>query len=50
VRVDYELSPLGTSLLVPIQHMKEWAESHMVEVSAAQVGYDDAREAMEVRA
>lgn len=42
VRVDYELSPLGGSLLGPIRHMKEWAETHMPEVTAAQFGYDEA--------
>ena len=44
VRVDYELSPLGDSLLVPIQHMKEWAETYMPDVMAAQLGYDAARD------
>ena len=50
VRVDYELSPLGESLLVPIRHMKEWAESHMPEVLDAQVGYDEARDEAGVQA
>jgi len=50
VRVDYELSPLGASLLVPIRHMKEWAEAHMPEVSAAQLGYDRARDEAGVQA
>jgi DNA-binding HxlR family transcriptional regulator len=50
VRVDYELSPLGDSLLVPIHHMKEWAENHMPEVMAAQLGYDAAREESGVQA
>jgi len=50
VRVDYELSPLGASLLVPIRHMKEWAETHMPEVAAAQLGYDAARDEAGVRA
>ena len=44
VRVDYELSALGRSLLEPIQHMKDWAEAHMDDVSAAQLTYDAARE------
>ena len=50
VRVDYELSPLGDSLLVPIHHMKEWAETHMPEVEAAQLGYDAARDEAGVQA
>ena len=41
VRVDYALSPLGVSLLVPIRHVKEWAESHMPEVAQAQQQYDE---------
>ncbi|HXH79249.1 helix-turn-helix domain-containing protein [Nocardioides sp.] len=44
VRVDYELSALGRSLLGPIQHIKDWAESHMPDVSTAQLAYDAARE------
>ena len=50
VRVDYELSDLGRSLLGPIQHMKDWAESHMPDVSTSQLAYDAAREKDEVRA
>jgi DNA-binding HxlR family transcriptional regulator len=50
VRVDYELSPLGESLLVPIRHMKQWAECHMAEVLDAQVGYDEARDEAGVQA
>ena len=34
VRVDYELTPLGLSLLEPIHHLKTWAEAHMPEVDA----------------
>jgi DNA-binding HxlR family transcriptional regulator len=40
VRVDYELTPLGLSLLEPISHLKEWAEAHMPEVDAARAAYD----------
>ncbi len=40
VRVDYELSDLGESLL-PIRPIKDWAEEHMPEVSVAQQAYDD---------
>ncbi|MEV6929382.1 helix-turn-helix domain-containing protein [Dactylosporangium sp. NPDC051485] len=40
VRVDYELTPLGLSLLEPIRHLKEWAEEHMSEVDRAREEYD----------
>jgi DNA-binding HxlR family transcriptional regulator len=40
VRVDYELTPLGVSLLDPISHLKAWAEVHMAEVDAARATYD----------
>jgi DNA-binding HxlR family transcriptional regulator len=40
VRVDYELTPLGLSLLEPIHHLKTWAEAHMPEVDAARAEYD----------
>ncbi|SFC60673.1 transcriptional regulator, HxlR family [Nocardioides terrae] len=40
VRVDYELTPLGASLLDVLRHVKEWAEAHMGEVDAARAAYD----------
>jgi DNA-binding HxlR family transcriptional regulator len=40
VRVDYELTALGTSLLLPIQHVKEWAEAHVPAVRESQDRYD----------
>ncbi|MBL7500307.1 helix-turn-helix transcriptional regulator [Frankia sp. CNm7] len=40
VRVDYELTPLGQSLLETICRLKEWAEVHMPEVDAARAAYD----------
>jgi DNA-binding HxlR family transcriptional regulator len=43
VRVDYELTPLGESLLVVLRHVKDWAEIHMDEVDAARAAYDVAR-------
>ncbi|MDH2414531.1 helix-turn-helix domain-containing protein [Nocardioides sp. CER19] len=42
VRVDYELTPLGLSLLDVLQHLKDWAEEHMGEVDAARASYDAA--------
>lgn len=41
VRVDYELSRLGTSLLGPIAVLKDWAEEHMPTVTNARETYDD---------
>jgi DNA-binding HxlR family transcriptional regulator len=40
VRVDYELTPLGVSLLDVLRHLKDWAEQHMGEVDAARATYD----------
>lgn len=40
VRTDYELTPLGQSLLEPICHLKAWAEEHLPEVDAAREAYD----------
>ena len=40
VRVDYQLTPLGVTLLEPICHLKQWAEAHMAEVDRARDEYD----------
>src|SRR6476469_4596561 len=40
VRTDYELTPLGDSLLETLRHLKEWAEDHMPEVDEARSRYD----------
>ena len=40
VRTDYELTPLGQTLLPVLCHLKEWAEEHMAEVDAARTAYD----------
>lgn len=40
VRVDYELTPLGRSLLDVIAQIKEWAELHMTQVDQARAAYD----------
>jgi DNA-binding HxlR family transcriptional regulator len=45
VRVDYELTDLGRSLLAPIAAMKAWAEEHMARVRRAQDDYDREQEA-----
>lgn len=40
VRVEYELTPLGYSLLPVMRAIKGWAEEHMDEVRAARDAYD----------
>lgn len=42
VRVDYELTPLGASLLPVVAAIKTWAEMHMPDVEAARTSYDSA--------
>src|SRR5690606_12987682 len=40
VRVDYALTPLGTTLLPVVQAIKDWAETHIEEVLSAREQYD----------
>ena len=42
VRVDYELTPLGRSLLPVVQAIKDWAETHIEEVHAARAAHSHA--------
>jgi DNA-binding HxlR family transcriptional regulator len=42
VRVDYTLTPLGTSLLPVMDAVHAWAERHMDEVNAAREEFDQA--------
>jgi DNA-binding HxlR family transcriptional regulator len=42
VRVDYDLTPLGRTLLPLIGAIKSWAEFHMPEVHTARGRYDTA--------
>ena len=42
VRVDYQLSPLGRTLLPVVRAIKDWSETHIREVHAARVAYDHA--------
>lgn len=39
-RVDYELTPLGESLLDTIGQLVAWADNHLPEIEAAQADYD----------
>jgi DNA-binding HxlR family transcriptional regulator len=40
VRVDYDLTPLGRTLLPVMREIKLWAESHIEEVESARGDYD----------
>lgn len=39
-KVEYQLTPLGRTLIVPLTALKDWVESHTDEVIAAQQRYD----------
>jgi DNA-binding HxlR family transcriptional regulator len=41
VRVDYELTPLGETLLPLVREIKTWAEQHMDDVLAARALYGE---------
>ncbi|MFI2203912.1 winged helix-turn-helix transcriptional regulator [Streptomyces sp. NPDC020192] len=45
VRVDYALTPLGTSLAGLLTAVKEWAETHFEEVRDARERYDTVQNA-----
>ena len=40
VRVDYELTPLGRTLLPVVRAIKDWSETHIAAVHAARAAYD----------
>ena len=40
VRVDYDLTPLGRTLLPVMRAIKVWAEAHIEEVESARAQYD----------
>jgi DNA-binding HxlR family transcriptional regulator len=40
-RVDYELTPLGRTLIDPIRAIREWAETYIPQVLEAQEIYDE---------
>jgi DNA-binding HxlR family transcriptional regulator len=42
VRVDYELTPLGRTLLPVVRAIKDWSETHIAAVHAARAAYDQA--------
>ena len=39
VRVDYQLTPLGHTLLPVVHAIKNWSETHIAEVQAARAAY-----------
>lgn len=39
-RVEYEITDLGKSLLVPTQGLVDWAKAHWEKIRDAQAGYD----------
>lgn len=39
-RVDYELTPLGMSLLTLVNALEHWAEAHIGDVEQARAAYD----------
>lgn len=38
--VEYSLTPLGESLLPPMQHLKDWTRAHLPYVEEARTAYD----------
>ncbi|WP_432947933.1 winged helix-turn-helix transcriptional regulator [Kribbella sp. CA-253562] len=40
-RVEYELTPLGRTLIEPLAVLVRWAEQHIPDVLAARDAYDD---------
>ena len=42
VRVDYQLTSLGRTLLPVVRAIKDWSETHIAEVHAARAAYDHA--------
>jgi DNA-binding HxlR family transcriptional regulator len=41
LRVDYELTPLGYTLLPHLQALKAWSEGHIAEIMAARDHYEE---------
>lgn len=45
-RVEYELTPVGRSLHVPVSALGDWARNHLAEIDAAREAFDR-KEALE---
>jgi DNA-binding HxlR family transcriptional regulator len=43
-RVDYALTDLGQSLLVPLIHLRDWAENNVPAIIDARDSYDELRD------
>lgn len=39
-RVDYELTPLGKELLVPVNALSDWARDNIARIDKARAGFD----------
>jgi DNA-binding HxlR family transcriptional regulator len=39
-RVDYDLTPLGTTLIGPIEALLQWVVDHTPEIAAARADYE----------
>jgi DNA-binding HxlR family transcriptional regulator len=46
VTVEYSILPLGSTLAAAVDHLRDWAESNLKEVLAAQRRYDTQRKPM----
>jgi DNA-binding HxlR family transcriptional regulator len=44
-QVEYELTPLGRSLAVPVLALAEWSFAHLPEIQARRAAYDTALDA-----
>lgn len=44
-RVEYSLTPLGTTLLVPLLELAGWANAHRTDIETARVAYDALQQA-----
>jgi DNA-binding HxlR family transcriptional regulator len=45
VRVDYQLTELGETILPVVGAIKQWSETHIEQIHAARAAYDDAQQA-----
>ncbi|WP_176696054.1 winged helix-turn-helix transcriptional regulator [Phenylobacterium immobile] len=44
-RVDYDLTPLGRTLVIPLRGIADWAGAHIDEVIASRTAYDSEADA-----
>lgn len=44
LQVEYRLTPLGRSLAMLLDQLRDWAHAHMSEVAARRTAYDDAKD------